>query len=104
MDILNNEILWNTLNGANGVLIVFVVFVGALFFGVWNVIKFSFTTLKEMVFTLNSTLQEIKNEINNLSTKVEKLSELPHKVEVLTGRLEAIENTAHRNQSKRVSR
>ncbi len=104
MDILANPSLWQTLNGANGVLILFILFVCALCWGGWHVIQFSIITVKEVAMTVNATLQEIKKEINNLSSKVEKLSELPQKVETLSDRLEAIENISNIQNAKRVRR
>lgn len=104
MEVLSNPSLWQTLNGANGVLVLFILFVCALSWGGWHIIQFSILTVKEVALTVNSTLQEIKKEISNLSSKVEKLSELPQKVEILSDRLEAIENTSNINNAKRVRR
>ena len=101
MDVLSNPSLWQTLNGANGVLVLFILFVCAISWGGWHIIQFSIITVKEVAMTVNATLQEIKKEISNLSSKVEKLSELPNKVEVLSGRLEAIEDIYELKSNRR---
>lgn len=104
MDVLSNPSLWQTLNGANGVLVLFIIFVSGLCWGIWHVIKFSIISIKELALTVNATLQEIKKEISILSTKVEKLSELPHEVAILSDRLEAIENISNIQHTKRIRR
>jgi predicted PurR-regulated permease PerM len=104
MDILSNPSLWETLNGANGGLVLFILFVCAISWGSWHVIHFCVVTAKELAMTVNSTLQEIKTEIHNLSGKVEKLTELPKKVEILSDRLEAIESVAGIQEAKRIKR
>jgi predicted PurR-regulated permease PerM len=101
MDFLTSPQFFELLNGANGVLLIFIIFATAVGWGGWNIVKFIVISVKEIIMTVNETLQEIKSEISNLSTKVEKLSELPNKVEVLSGRLEAIEDIYELKSNRR---
>lgn len=105
MDILNNEPLWHTLNGTNGVLVLFVIFVIISGFGIWQVIQFTILSIKELAMTLNQTLQEIKKEISNLSSKIEEVSNLPYMVSDIDDRLQVVESqSSPKSQNKRRSR